>query len=164
MLWLISDWKTYVIVGRTGSEGWQGNYNKILEGRKNCDCYLSTKIQERNQCHVFNFSVFLLCFSFVLLTIIRTAKWQRKHINKASNINKIINHNYEIMPKIKIWRHIEFSENLFNFELSRSLTFAALKYLYAHKTQISLWWYWLTWLSARFRSEKLTGVMRVLSQ
>ena len=25
---------------------WQGNYNRILDGRKNCECYVSTKTQE----------------------------------------------------------------------------------------------------------------------
>ena len=39
--------KTYV-VRRSASEGWQGNYNNILEGRKHCECYVSTKIQETN--------------------------------------------------------------------------------------------------------------------
>ena len=33
---------------RSGSKGSQGNYNKILEGRRNFECYVSTKIQEAN--------------------------------------------------------------------------------------------------------------------
>ena len=49
--------------------------------------------------------VFSLCFfclhyfSFALLTITRTTTWQRTHINKGSNINKIINYSYEILAK-----------------------------------------------------------------
>ena len=39
--------KTYV-VRRSVSEGWQGNHNKILEGRKNCECSVSTEIRETN--------------------------------------------------------------------------------------------------------------------
>ena len=132
----------------------------------------------RNQYRVFKlkffhcfFSVFFFCvlyFSFALLTNIRTTRWQKTHIDMASIINKIIIYNYEIMVKIKIWRHIEFSEKLFNFELSgshsfqlehkRSLllhlsTFASLKCVYAHKTQSSLWWCWLIWLSPTFSSQ-----------
>ena len=138
-------------------EGWQGNYNKNLEGRKNCECYGSKKIQETNIVFSnwsFFLSFFSLCFfcvhyfSFALLTIIRTTKWQRTHITEASNINKIINCNYEIMAKMKIWRHIKFSKK--NYLISSYLgvtlssrnikTFASLKYLYAHRTQTSLWW------------------------
>ena len=32
----------------SGSKAWQGNYEKILEGCKNCECYVYTKIQESN--------------------------------------------------------------------------------------------------------------------
>ena len=45
---------------------------------------------------VFSFLSFSPCFlsayyfSFALLTIIRATKWQSKHINKTSNINKVI--------------------------------------------------------------------------
>ena len=69
------------------------------------------------------FSVFLLCylclylcllfffyyFSFALLIVIGTAKQQRAHIIKASNINNIIT--------ITSWRnqHTEFSENYLNY-------------------------------------------------
>ena len=60
---------------------------------------ISKKIQETN--FVFSkislfLSFFPLCFfsayysSFALLTIIMTTKWQSTHINKTSNINKLI--------------------------------------------------------------------------
>ena len=89
-------WKTYV-VRRSGSEGWKGNYNKILESRQ--------KIQETNIVFsnlIFFLIFFSLCFfcipyfSLVFLIIIRTTKRQKKHTNKASNINKAIYYNYEI--------------------------------------------------------------------
>ena len=49
--------------------------------------------------------VLLLCSLFFIRTFgyYQNTKWQRRtHINKAPNIDKIINHNYEIMAKIKI--------------------------------------------------------------
>ena len=80
------------------SYGWEGNYNKKF-GHKNCECYISEKSQETNIIFS-NWSFFLaffsLCFfcipyfSFTLLTITRVTKRQRKRINKASNINKVI--------------------------------------------------------------------------
>ena len=91
-----------------GSEGWQGNYNKTLGGRKNCEYYVCKEIQETNivfsnlSFFFFFFSLLFFCvyyFSFALLTTVRTTKWQRAHINKASNINKIMNYNYVIMAK-----------------------------------------------------------------
>ena len=86
------------VVRRSGSESWQENY-KTLEDRKICECYVSKKIQETN--FVFSkwgflISFFSLCFfsvyyfSFALLTIIRTTKWQSTHIKKTSNINELI--------------------------------------------------------------------------
>ena len=36
------------VVRRSGFEGWQCNYNKILESHKNFECYVPTKIQETN--------------------------------------------------------------------------------------------------------------------
>ena len=33
-------------VRRSGSDGWQGNYHKNLEGCKSCELYVSKKIQE----------------------------------------------------------------------------------------------------------------------
>ena len=113
-------WKTY-IVRCSGSEGWQGNYNKILEGRLNCECYVSKKIKETNV--VFSnwnlllvfFSLFLLRHYFLvaLLNIIRTTKGQRTHINKAPNINKIIYHNYDIMAKWRCEAILNFLKNYF---------------------------------------------------
>ena len=96
---------------RSESEGWQVNYKQFLEGHKNCECYVFAKNEEMKlSCFQIKilFIVFSLCYfcvyrlSFALLTIIRTTKWQGKYINKASNINKIINYNYDIMAKIKI--------------------------------------------------------------
>ena len=92
-------------MSRSGSEGWQGNYKKVLEGCKNCECYVYTEIQGTNIVnsrflHCF-FSMCFFCahyFSFALFAIIRTTKWLKTHINKVSNI-KIINYNYEIMAK-----------------------------------------------------------------
>ena len=86
------------VVRRWGSESWQENYI-TLENRKICECYVSNKIQEIN--FVFSkwsffLSFFSLCifsvyyFSFTLLTIIRTTKWQSTHIKKTSNINELI--------------------------------------------------------------------------
>ena len=34
-----------ILVCRSESEGWQGDYNKILERCKNSECYVSKKIQ-----------------------------------------------------------------------------------------------------------------------
>ena len=86
------------VVRRLGSQGWQENY-QTLEDRKNCQCYISIKIQKSN--FVFSkwrfflsflslyfFSVYY--FSFALLTIIMRTKWQSKRINMTSNINKLI--------------------------------------------------------------------------
>ena len=55
---------------RLGSEDWQGNYNKISEGHKNCKCHGSTKIQETNimfsnwNIKLF-FLAFFLCFFYI---------------------------------------------------------------------------------------------------
>ena len=105
---------------------------------------------------VFFFSI-LLCsfFSFVILTIIRTRKRQRTYFNNASNVNKIIT--------VISWRNRDIMTywifpKLYNLELSRiysfhfvfqtcKITFVSLRYLYSHKTQFSLWWCWLIWLS-----------------
>ena len=60
------------------------------------------------------FSLCFFCvhyFSFAILTIIRTTNWQRAHINKASNINKIINCNYEIMAKSRYDAILNFPKN-----------------------------------------------------
>ena len=62
------------------SEGWQGNYNKNLEGHRNCECYAHKIIQESNivfsnwSCSPSYFSVCFFYFSFALFTIIRTTK------------------------------------------------------------------------------------------
>ena len=120
------------------------------------------------------FSLCFFCvhyFSFAILTIIRTTNWQRAHINKASNINKIINCNYEIMAKSRYDAILNFPKNyLISSYLGVTLSscniqdnFASFKYLNARKTQTSLRWCWLTWLSAMFRSEKLIGVIRAFS-
>ena len=78
---------------------WLKNHDKNLEGHKNCECYVSKKIQENNfvfsNCFFFLsfFFFFFSCahyFFFAFLTIIRTTKRQRTHVNKASKINKII--------------------------------------------------------------------------
>ena len=66
---------------------------KNLKGCKNCECYVSKKIQKTNisgfKTEVFLFFVFFsFCFlyihyfSFAALTIIRTTKRQRGRINK----------------------------------------------------------------------------------
>ena len=73
--------------GRSDSVGWQEDDNKNLEGRTKTSIVFSNWI--------FFVSFFSLCFfcvhyfSFVLLTIFRTTKWQKKHINKESIINKV---------------------------------------------------------------------------
>ena len=57
-----------------GSEGWQGNYNKTLGGRKNCEYYVCKEIQETNivfsnlSLFFFFFSAFLLCLLFFIRT------------------------------------------------------------------------------------------------
>ena len=57
------------------------------------------------QVEVFFLVFFSLCFfcvdyfSFAFLTIVRATKWQRTNINKASNINVIINYNYDLWEK-----------------------------------------------------------------
>ena len=117
---IIGAWKTYV-VRCSGSEGWQGSHNKILEGGQNYECYVSKKVKETNV--VFSywnfslvfFSVFPLChyFLFALLTIIRTTKGQRTHINEAPNINKIIYYNYDIMAKSRCEAILNIPKNYF---------------------------------------------------
>ena len=131
------------VVRCLGSHGCQENY-KTLEDRKNCECYVSRKIQEINFV-LSKWSLFLsfsslyffkvYYFSFAFLIINSTTKWQRTHINKTSNINKLIT--------ISSWRnqdkcHIEFFEKLFNLDLSshffHKVTFASFRCLYSHKT------------------------------
>ena len=76
----ISDWERYVL-RRWGSEGWQVNYNKILEGRKNCESYVSTKIQETNimiQIKLF-FDDFFICFLLCSLFFIRTFDYHQNN-------------------------------------------------------------------------------------
>ena len=91
----------------------------FYENSRNQYCFFKLKF--------FSLFFFFRCFlyvhyfSFALSSIIRATKWPRTHNNQASNINKIINYNCEIIEKIKIWPHIEFPEN--NFELSRSHSF-----------------------------------------
>ena len=53
---------------------------------------------------LFSFSVFLLCSLFFIRTFDyhQNKKVAEQTHHKASNINKIINYNYEIMTKIKI--------------------------------------------------------------
>ena len=92
---------------RSGSEDWQDSSDKILEICKNNSVMFLQKFRKPISCfQIKDFfivccSVFLLwsLFLFARLTIIRTTKWQRTHINKGSNINEVINYNYEIMAK-----------------------------------------------------------------
>ena len=108
------------------------------------------------------FSVCFLCvhfFTFTLLFIIRATKEQSTHINKASNINKIIYYNYGIISES---RHEAILESLFPL-LTYKIIFASLRYLYSHKTQNFLWWCWMIWLSATLCSENLTGLICAFS-
>ena len=58
--------KTYV-VRRSGSEGWQGNHNKILEGRKNYECSFR-KFEKLILCFQIKvFSLFFLCVFSVFI-------------------------------------------------------------------------------------------------
>ena len=99
---------------------------------------------------IYFFSVFF-CISIAVLTIIRTTKWQTAHINKASNISKIINCNYDIMVKPRYDVILIFPKTYLIFSylevilsiLTYKITFASLRYLYSHKTQTCLWWCWL---------------------
>ena len=132
----------------------------------------------RNQYRVFKlkffsllFSVYFFCvhyFSLALLTIIRTTKRQRTHLNKDSNINKIIY--FVIMKSWQKWRYdaiLNFPKNcIISSYLGVTVSSCNIKdnfcFTYAHKTQTSLWWCWLIWLSGTFRSEKLTGLVKRL--
>ena len=64
------------LVCRLESEGWQGNYNKILEAHKKCGCFGPKKIQETNimfwnwniKFLFLVFSLFLPCSLFFIHT------------------------------------------------------------------------------------------------
>ena len=141
MLWLISPWKRYAVL-RKGPEAWQGNYDKNLESRKN----FKKKIQESNIVFSnWNFFYFLcfFCvhfFSFALLTIIRITKRQRTHINKASNINKVIT--------MRLWQNQDMTTYL----------------IFRKKIQTFLWFCWIILFSATISSQKLTDLICVFSQ
>ena len=59
------------VVCRSRSESWPENY-KTLQDRKNCECYVSKKIQETNFkmkfFPFFVFSVFFQCLLFFIRT------------------------------------------------------------------------------------------------
>ena len=103
---------------RSGSKGWQGNYNKILEGRILNVMFLR-KFKKPMSCFQIKvffivFFLYFFCvhyFLFALLIFIRTTKWQKAHINIASNIYKVIHHNYKTMAKIKRWVILNFQKN-----------------------------------------------------
>ena len=95
-----------------------------MEGRKNCKCYISKKIQETNV--VFSNWRFFPCFFFLcvfssLFIIFHSRFWPsleqqsgKGHVsNMASNINKIINHNYDIIVFLKILQRFIFMDNYF---------------------------------------------------
>ena len=121
------------------------------------------------------FIVFFLCLSSVFI-IFHSHFWpsseqQRTHINKTSGVNKIIDYNYQIMAKSRYDAILNFPKNyLISSYLGVTLSSCNTKdnfcytYLYAHKTQTFLWWCWLIWLSATFRSEKLICLIRAFSQ
>ena len=100
----------WLIVDRSGCESWQENY-KTLQDRKSCECYLSKKIQETNfKMKFFPFFVFSICFfsvyyfSFALLTIIRTTKWQSAHVSKTSIVNELITiSSWRNQDKVSYW-------------------------------------------------------------
>ena len=86
---LICAWKTYVVRGSDLTVD-KVVITKNLEGCKNCECYVSKKIQEIN-IKFSNWSFFLffsLCFfcvhyfSLAHFTILRAAKRQRTRINQ----------------------------------------------------------------------------------
>ena len=123
---------------------------------------------------------FSLCFfcvhylSFTLLTIIITTKGQRTHVNKVSNINKIINiTSWRNQDKTPYWifRKLYKSFMLFGV-ISQSLfplvtykiTFASFRYLHSHKAQTSLWCCWVIWLSATTGYQKQTDLTCTFSQ
>ena len=100
------------------------NYNNILEGHKNWECVFSRKFKKPILCFQLEvFFLFFLCvfsafslrffcvhyFSSTLLVMIRTTKRQRT--NKASNINKIIYCNYNIMTKSRSDATLNFPKN-----------------------------------------------------
>ena len=114
---------------RSESEDWQGNCNKIFEGRKNVNVMFLWKFKK--PILFFQIKVFFIVFFFgvsymfiIFHSYFRVSSEQqsgRGHITIRLQIYKIINYNCEIIEKIKIWPHIEFPEN--NFELSRSHSF-----------------------------------------
>ena len=93
---LIYAWKTYVVRGSDLTV--DKIMTKNLKGCKNCECYVSKKIQETNigfsnwSFFVVFFSLCFFCvhyFSFALLTIIRATKRQRTRINKHQISRKL---------------------------------------------------------------------------
>ena len=133
---------------------------------------ISKKIQETNflflKWSFFPFFFFSLFFLY-LLFFIRPFECHynnkvAEYTNKTSNINKIIT--------ISSWRnqdriHIEFSEELFNLELSShsfyKITFASFRYLYSHNFSVVMRC-WLIWLIATIGSQKLTDLACTFSQ
>ena len=84
-------------------------------------------------------------FSFTLSTIIITTKWQITNINKALNINKIVNYNYDIMAKSRYGVRLNFLKNYVIWSylgvtllVIYKITFESLSNFYSHKTQTSL--------------------------
>ena len=90
----IGVWLRYTVC-LSGSEGWQGNCKKLLEGSNICECYYSMKFKKKKSC-------FQIEISVSSVPIIFSA------------------HVYDFITKIKIWYHVKISEKLLNLELSGS--------------------------------------------
>ena len=103
----------------SASEGWQGNCNKVLEGCKIVNVMFLRKFKKPISCFqikvffIVFFSVFLLCS----LLFIRNFDYHQNNkvedgsYHKASNINKIITYNYEIMAKLRYDAILNFLKN-----------------------------------------------------
>ena len=107
---------------------------------------LRRKFKKAISCFQIEIFFYFLCFfcvhffSFALLTIIRTTKRQRTHINKASNINKVIT--------MRLWQNQDMTTYL----------------IFRKKIQTFLWFCWIILFSATISSQKLTDLICVFSQ
>ena len=120
---------------------------KDLEGRKNCECYLSKKIQEINIGYS-NGTFSLLFLSFFWVSVIFHSHFWLSLEQQSSRVHMSTRRQISIKlyDEIKKTGHIEFSENylvwsylvtLYTFNIQD--TFASFKYSYSHKTQTLLW-------------------------
>ena len=140
-----------------------------MKGYKNCEFYVSKKIQETNivfwngSCFPYFFALCLFCCYYFHLHfwLLRTTKRQRTHIISI----KSIYFNYGIVTKSRFEATLNFPKKcLIILEVTLSTCNIQDNFYYSHKTQTSLLWCWLIWFSVTIYSQKLTGLICVFFQ